>query len=341
MNFKQFFKESRVSIPHIFSPKIDTKNEAIRETFTFEELIQFRDALKGVDGVITNQNANITEKIDGVSLVFGIDTAGKFFIEHSYSKQPAYSGEEIFNNIKREPTNAMFRDVFNILEQEFSKKLQGILTDNDITSQGVRIQCEWLHTPTAQVEDDTIKFVSIKYNKSKITHRDTICIIAITDFYGSPVESSLFTHFIKDLKGEYSDDLFVTTTDASSSGITFEIHLEQELDEIDKFIEEHLDEYQLGVDVKDLTDATDIKSLKSNRRIITAKLKNTSVDGYLGATRRIYYKLLTVLKTVTMFGETEGYVIKLPIPGTTDHFMCKVVNGVFHTNKGHAVELPL
>ena len=118
------------------------------------------DELKG----IISKTNTVRLKLDGLNLKFGKDKAGKVFIEGArtgpvfddgafvgHAKSKGYKGEVLLRAQHYEDMLSFFRSA------PFMKVLP-----ND-----TKIDCEMFYNPMGNDDGDTIKYVNVRYNKSK------------------------------------------------------------------------------------------------------------------------------------------------------------------------------
>lgn len=155
----------RVSIPHL------TKMKPI----DFLDLCYYiRDNLKGV---ISNKTMYITEKIDGFGIRFGVDAAGRFFVESS-SSGPQYEMGAFsrFNIEKRGESNKIADGYDDVLYRlAHHPALREYLT----IPGGVKIIGECLYTPNAEWVGDGLRFVNAIYDPKLLGHWATFVCFGV------------------------------------------------------------------------------------------------------------------------------------------------------------------
>lgn len=208
MRFKQFLTEMEV-----------TK----RQGLVHFDQIKPKDFLLLARKILENNNkiedVTTTLKVDGASIRFGKDFHGDFFFETGRSGIIQEPGS--FSRFNREKGSAPellqraehYDEMYNILESSNLWK--------DFPN-GTKVVAEALYNPMAEVIEDKLKFVEIKYPKSKLGSVMTIVPLSITGDYD-----------IKDLLRKSSDEIKIISPHLGTINLTIETDLEvvNEIDE--------------------------------------------------------------------------------------------------------------
>lgn len=178
--FSQFLSESITATPRVGIQHLD-KLTPIK----FLELVKiFNDEFKGV---LKTNEIKVSEKVDGSSIRFGLDPKGKFFIESSYSgplfKSGDFTNYVISRGYQPDELSQNFENLFLLLKQH--KPLYDVLKKHN-TPNGIKVIGEMFYNPMAKVDDNKLKFVYIKYDKSKLAN-----ILTVIPFSTLPPEKAV------------------------------------------------------------------------------------------------------------------------------------------------------
>lgn len=123
------------------------------------------------------KNLPVSLKVDGIGGRFGKDEKGKPFIENSYSGPRFEKGSFLAFAKSRENADEgmlnraeKFDMIFDIISE--SALMKSLPNDT-------KVICEFLFNPLGQEKDNTIKFVSVSYDKSKLGSELTVVPISV------------------------------------------------------------------------------------------------------------------------------------------------------------------
>ena len=209
-NFKDYLKESveaskRQNMLHL---------QKMKE----EEFIEFIRKIKTeMNGKLADLKVSL--KVDGGGGRFGKDANGRPFFEGSrtgpifepksfstYAKAKGLEGESLLRA-------GHYDDIFDIVtKSDFIKSLPN----------NTKVVCEIMYNPMAEISDDGIKFVTIKYDKNKLGKTMTIVpfkvIVASTGqehAQSAKILKDLYAHSTDNIK--FVDPNLKTTTDIDIS----------------------------------------------------------------------------------------------------------------------------
>lgn len=183
-----------------------------------EEFIEFVRKIKNeMNGKLANLKVSL--KVDGGGGKFGKDVNGRPFFEGSrtgpifepksfstYAKGKGLEGESLLRA-------GHYDDIFDIItNSSFIKSLPN----------NTKVVCEIMYNPMAEISDDGIKFVTIKYDKNKLGKVMTIVpfkvIVASTGqehAQSTKILKDLYSHSNNDIK--FVDPNLKTSTDIDIS----------------------------------------------------------------------------------------------------------------------------
>ena len=298
ITFKEFLAEAakstqRVSIQHI--DKLPPKK--------FIQLVKYlNDEYRGI---LLKDKINITEKIDGSAIRFGMNKDGKVYIESSYSG-PIYNDNGYTEWVKSrgyEP-NRISKGFDNILKSiKTDKKLLSVLRKY-YRPNGVKVIGELLYIPFGEQNKDKVKFVKISYDKKHLGTEWTIVPFTILDDDGNEHE---FTEKIKKELYKISDSKrkYVPPT----INIDSNIDISAELSDIESSL---------------FKKYPDIESLVVSRKKADKELKEKLKQEIALWQKRISQKIIQYVNKGVFGPDFEGIVIKLQ-----DGTMLKVVTDTF------------
>jgi hypothetical protein len=168
----------RVSIPHLWCPG----NSMEMKQKDFDVFV--KKLTKNWDGRLHNTNCEISEKIDGAGIRFGINNQ-RFFIESSRSG-PIYD-KRAFSKYTAEKKGAPdkmslgYDDMFNLLKS--NKELQGNL---EYLKMNIKFIGEVLYNDFGEYSEDgtKIKFVNTWYNVNALGKKATFVLFDLIDENG-------------------------------------------------------------------------------------------------------------------------------------------------------------
>ena len=193
--FTQFINEDAIATKRI--------NMIHLQKMRDEDFIEFIQSIKStMNGKLENLQVQI--KADGIGSRFGRDAGGKVFYEGSRTG-PIYipkafsahaRGRGAVGEILARAEH--YDDIFDIITK--SKFAVALPLDT-------KVICEIFYNPMGQIEDDGIKFISIKYDKSKLGNTMSIIPFAVVSAStGEPrsdateIINSLFKYSTADIK---------------------------------------------------------------------------------------------------------------------------------------------
>ena len=190
--FAQFISEDAIATKRI--------NMIHLQKMRDEDFIEFVQSIKStMNGKLENLKVQI--KADGIGSRFGRDAAGKVFYEGSRTG-PIYTPKAFSAHARgRGATGEIlaraehYDDIFDIIT---SSKFAADLPPD------TKVVCEIFYNPMGQIEDDGIKFISIKYDRNKLGRvMSIIPFAAISASTGEPLANA----------AEIIDGLFKYSTD--------------------------------------------------------------------------------------------------------------------------------
>lgn len=145
----------------------DSKRIPIKHLITLKP-IEFVNLLsyikKNYNSIISEKNCRISLKVDGFACKFGMTKEGKFFLETAHSGikfEPNFSENFFKKYNKISPIMQMFDNVF--IELSNNKDLIRYLKT---FPKGIKIFTELLYIPIGKIEENNIRFITVKYNKN-------------------------------------------------------------------------------------------------------------------------------------------------------------------------------
>jgi hypothetical protein len=207
INFKEFLKESvetstRQNMLHLQKMKDEAFIDFIRKI-----KVEMNGRL---------ENVNVSLKVDGAGARFGKDINGRPFFEGSRTgpifEPKSFSAHAI--NKQSAPDIILrashYDDIFDIVtKSSFIKTLPN----------NSKVICELFYNPIGEVSDEGIKFVSIKYDKSKLGKIMTIVPFKVI-VANTGQEHSQSSEIIKNLISQSSKDIkFIDPTLKTSTPI--------------------------------------------------------------------------------------------------------------------------
>ena len=249
------------------------------------EFIELIKSFKQAGGKISNVEVRV--KVDGLGARFGKDKSGKFFFESSRSGPIFDSGS--FKKF----TLAKTDNIISLERADHYDTLFEILKTSSFVKAmpaDTKVMCEILYNPMAQIEEDGITFVSIKYDKAKLGTTMTIVPYSVLDSQGTQHPDS------------------VSIIDALLKASTSEIKImSNRVNDADIDITGHLQ-------ILDVLDAESLRVLKSLKRD-DQPLKKLVLDLIQTAKEKIADYILnhpTILDKDKFGKEIEGLVLGFP-----------------------------
>lgn len=228
-------KSIKPSFMQIFNEVVATKRENMIHFSKMKpaEFVQISKwLLSEFGGVLNNKSVDVSLKVDGAGLRFGKDDKGKYFMETSRSGPIFNSGA--FSKFQKDqgvtdPVRlnraVQYDDVFDILKT--SKLVKTI-------PNGCKVICELMYNNMGEDLGDSVKFVTVAYNKSKIGKQMTIVPFTVVDMDGNEHTDS--KKIIESLyKASNSDILVVNPSLRLQEEIDVSMSITRFLKEIEKF----------------------------------------------------------------------------------------------------------
>ena len=194
-SFKQYLKEEAVATKR--------QNMLHLQKMKDEEFIEFVRSVKNeMNGKLADVKVSL--KVDGAGARFGKDSDGRIFFEGSrtgpiyepkafstHAKSKGYEGEMLARA-------GHYDDIYDIVtKSDFAKSLPN----------NTKVVCELFYNPMGEMDDDGIKFVTVKYDKKKLGKVMTIVpfsvVVASTGqkhAYSSEIIKSLYKQSTDDIK---------------------------------------------------------------------------------------------------------------------------------------------
>ena len=249
-SFAQYLKEDAVATTR--------QNMLHLQKMKDEEFIEFIRKVKNeMSGKL--KDLKVSLKVDGAGGRFGKDANGRAFFEGSRTG-PIFEPKAFSTHAKNRGAEGEsllraghYDDIFDIV---ISSSLLKSLPNN------TKVICELFYNPMAEVTDDGVKFVTVKYDKSKLGKKLTIVPFRVV-VASTGQEHARSTEILKSLYELSNDDIRVinpnlkTTTDIDISG----------------FVDPILSLNQHSLDVLKSRKAND-KAAKENVKLIIQKVKD-------------------------------------------------------------------
>ena len=312
-------KGNRSGVQHLYS---DYKSDEY--SMDYENFKSFIEALEKNRGVIEPGVSSVSEKADGMAVRFGIDTAGKYFLQSSYSG-PVTDGN-FDGKVKYEPVKVAFEREFLIIKKAVFNILKKHIKESDLD--GIRVQAEWLYSPLALKREDNpnvVYFVATNYDLDKLGKWSTFPIIDITDGNGNPIEEAVKYSITSDLVSASSENIKFLPLDIEVfTPIDLSGDMRAAKQEIATFEVQNPNWESVLYNISRKKPDTDAK--KEMRAHIVRILNPYQ--------KSMHEKILNNMhKFAGKLGEYEGLVIKLKNRDGSS-FTFKVISPSFHKNKG-------
>lgn len=184
-------------------------------------------------GVIGKANASVTEKVDGMSLRFGLDKTGKVFVESSYSGPISDLGQYTEYVKSRGYDPSPVSEAFENLLKHFksNSKLTSLL--KKYNENGVKIISEVFYNPLGTKDaQGKIRFVRIDYDQKKLANIGTFVLFAVLDSEGNAHEKS--DEIISELKKLSDKDFKFSDPSIKFNDININYELESLLKAVKK-----------------------------------------------------------------------------------------------------------
>ena len=309
---------NRKGIPHLYS-----EYKPDQYSMQYSDFIKFIGSLDKDGGILTPGNSVVSEKADGLSIRFGINSENKFFMQGSYSG-PVTDGN-FDGKIKHEPVKEAFEKNFNKIKRLVEPDLKRYCKAMELD--GIVIHAEWLYSPLAiQRNDDpkTVYFVATNYAKDKLGKWSTFPIINITNYNGNELTDNaqeIVTKTLQDLSNE--DVIFLPLNIPVFSPIDLSGEVDKVKQEINTF----------AVQQPDFEQVLSNKSLKRQDQTKKKEIQKSLTRVLLPYQRKMHEKIYTNLANLAgKLGDIEGIVIKFK--SNNKNITFKVINPKFHQQKG-------
>lgn len=286
ISFKTFVEETEVTA---------TKRKGIQHFDQLKplEFVELVEQLKQAGGVIPKGEATFTEKVDGFGLRFGVDKAGRPFIESSRSG-PVFEKGHFENYAKSRGSEDLkipmaYEDLFQRITG--NKELVKLL--KEYSEEGVKVVAECLYNPLGRHEDEYVEFIATKYDKSKLGKVATLVMFEALagPQFSEKIEKS--TELLSKITKLTNDDIKFTNLPSMKNE---NIELTAEIKSLEELVKDK--------DVKTL-----LKSRKGDDKAARAALEGALDE----IKKKTLSKILDGLQQVGAFGpEYEGVVMKLP-----------------------------
>jgi len=214
LSFKRFLNEEIVK----------TKRQSIVHLQDMKpiEFLQFaRKLIKDSDGKL--QNIPTTLKVDGASGRFGKDKDGKFFFETGASGPIQQSKAFSTHTINKGGSEVMVQRAVHYDNMYDELKASGLWKS---FPKDTKVSIEILYNPMAEkAEKDTLKFVSVKYDRKKLG--DLMTIIPISTSVASSGDKHIDgDKIIEKLLGESTDKIRIVSPKLKPTSINVKAALE-------------------------------------------------------------------------------------------------------------------
>lgn len=318
--FEKYNKEKYLNEGIVDTPKVHIKhlyNPGNSMQLKANEFLDIIDWLKQQNGKLDdNINVSYSEKCDGLPCRFGLDGAGRFFLEQGKSG-PIFDAEEFTNrDIERvgykTRINTAWKKVFIKLKN--NKKFQNILKKYN-TETGLKVIGEVFINSVAFKgrKDDLIRYIGTEYYKSKM---GTFCsFILINAIDGENNDLEEFEDIKNDLIKISSPEVMFDDTNYRNKFGAIDFNEEiKELDNVIKGLEK-----EFGSDVKSILANPSRKKDDLSKK---KKIKEL-IEEYQGKFDRKIQNLFN--QTDGKWGpEREGIVLKL-----ANNIMLKITSDTF------------
>lgn len=285
---------NRINIPHLWHPR-----ESL--AMPWQKFVKLITILNRNKGILKPGEAEISEKIDGLVVKFGITRDNEFFLQGSYSG--AVLDPEQFDSIKHEPTRNIFKDNFQKIKDKTLPILFEETTKHSID--GVRIYGEWLYSPAAikrKYVKGVVYFFNTDYNEDKLGTWSTFVLYKCETFLGEPIRTDIQAEIIKRFVDSSDDEckfLF------ASIPVFPKIDLRNETNDAwrawQNFKQANPD-YQ-----RYLISTRDKKILKQKKQ-----LNEQLTELFLPFQKAMYHRIMIACERMQgLLGDIEGFVIKL------------------------------
>jgi len=260
---------------------------------------------KEMGGVLSKDNVEIREKMDGSALRIGLDEKGRFFAQTSTSPSFFKAGDFRNRFAKHGEQAALmgekWDDIFKAIKKD--SKVNAILKKYN-TADGIKVVGEIMYPPLGVDLIDKMKFIRIEYDKKKLGSEYTFVPFYVMDNENKlhPKEKEIFKEFYKisNSKRKYVNTVVMKDK---------EINIKTDLDTIN---------IDLVKKYKNLNDV--LISRKHIDRELKAKIK----DEILKLQRSLATKILSYVDGGLLGKDFEGIVIQL-----SDGSLIKIISDAF------------
>ena len=247
------------------------------------DFIKLVNLFQEMGGKISQKNANVSLKVDGFALFFGLTEDGTFWLSSANSGPQttgnAFTQYTIKRKGKADKISIAYDELFNSLKN--NKALQGILKKNN--KNGIKVQAECLYNPIGQKDKGKIKFVAISYDLKSLGEIATIVLINIQD--------GKLNSLIPEIKKLSTNEFKFTDPNTTIEQVDLNIEIQDTL----KFIKKY----------------PDFEKQVISRKHADREVKKLIKDGLQYYQDQMQDKFLKAVKSAKFSDEFEGIVIKL------------------------------
>lgn len=180
----------------------------IRKLSEIEFLRLIKVIVEKYNNILPQTSVIIKEKIDGVSLRFGLDENNRLFLETSYSK-PIFDLESYKNFLSKKIEKPEENIIYNLvkdIKNEFEKNNNLLSILKKYNKNGIKIICECLYNKMAkEVDENKLRFITVSYNKDKLGRFATFILFDVIDNEGKSYLNS--EEIIEELERISNNDL--------------------------------------------------------------------------------------------------------------------------------------
>lgn len=283
--------EGKKGLPHLF-------NNGKPSEMSDKEFLKLLNWLDENDGIISDNNASINEKLDGSSQFFGFDRGGRnsFFWEKFGAGQRFYSENEIPEYW------AGYKELFNDMRTSLEDYLEAYCINGDFEE--VKVQIEVI-TAAGSHNPNNYEINLVPYRKDAFKHCGCLSIIQVlTDEQNATYEKEAKQEILNIL-----DDSDYTVM-AGYSLEDFEIDLSAEAMQILEFLDRYpfeTESEKFGITLTEIEDLFDLPTRKYNQ----STLKGLFADAKETFSNIILEQLKEKTGAFTENGMFEGLAIVL------------------------------
>jgi len=235
---------------------------------------QFRDEL---NGIISSEKVDVSEKVDGFGIRFGVDDGGKFFIESSRSGPQFHHGAfSAYAKAKfgvADNISAGYDDIFKKLGEY--KQLQDLLKKNG----PVKVIGECLYNPNATLTDHGLKFIATTYNPKLLGKWATFVL-----FHTDPDKD----HLIDQIKALSTHEIKFATPEVDYNDVDITYHIKDFFQFVDQY--------------------PNIKEILASRKAADRDLKKMIIDTFQRFQKDVTDKIASGIEKGQFGPEVEGAV---------------------------------